>query len=130
MLTVCRGYTIAVVHRRCHHDTVKACCLLWYTAVIQPSGRLSLGNYIGAIRNWVAQQQQADNIFCVVDLHALTVYQEPEILRAKIRETVGLLLACGIDPAQSLLFVQSHVPAHAELAWANPATTSLLPVGT
>jgi len=78
---------------------------------------LSLGNYIGAIRNWVAQQQQADNIFCVVDLHALTVYQEPEILRAKIRETVGLLLACGIDPAQSLLFVQSHVPAHAELAW-------------
>jgi len=84
---------------------------------IQPSGQLHLGNYLGAIRNWVAQQQQADNIFCVVDLHALTVYQDPESLRTKIRETVGLLLACGIDPAQSLLFVQSHVPAHAELAW-------------
>ena len=84
---------------------------------IQPSGHLHLGNYLGAIRNWVAQQHQADNIFCVVDLHALTVYQDPEVLRAKIRETVGLLLACGIDPAQSLLFVQSHVPAHAELAW-------------
>ena len=84
---------------------------------IQPSGHLHLGNYIGAIRNWVAQQQQADKIFCVVDLHALTVYQDSELLRAKIRETVGLLLACGVDPAQSLLFVQSHVPAHAELAW-------------
>ena len=84
---------------------------------IQPSGHLHLGNYLGAICNWVAQQQQADNIFCVVDLHALTIYQDPEILRAKIWETVGLLLACGIDPVQSLLFVQSHVPAHAELAW-------------
>jgi tryptophanyl-tRNA synthetase len=93
---------------------------------IQPSGHLHLGNYIGAIRNWVTQQQHADNIFCVVDLHALTVYQDPEILRAKIRETVGLLLACGIDPAHSLLFVQSHVPAHAELAWVLNCVT---PVG-
>jgi tryptophanyl-tRNA synthetase len=93
---------------------------------IQPSGRLHLGNYLGAIRNWVAQQQQADNIFCVVDLHALTVYQDPESLRAQIRETVGLLLACGIDPAQSLLFLQSHVPAHAELAWVLNCVT---PVG-
>src|SRR5438093_5382866 len=84
---------------------------------IQPSGDLHLGNYIGAIRNWVAQQQQADNIFCVVDLHALTVYQDPAVLRAKIRETVGLLLACGIDPAQSLRLGRSHVSAHAELAW-------------
>src|SRR5918912_250261 len=93
---------------------------------IQPSGQLHLGNYLGAIRNWVAQQQQADNIFCVVDLHALTVYQDPESLRAKIRETVALLLACGIDPDQSLLFVQSHVPAHAELAWVLNCVT---PVG-
>jgi tryptophanyl-tRNA synthetase len=84
---------------------------------IQPSGNLHLGNYIGAIRNWVDSQAQYDNIFCVVDLHALTVYQEPQLLRAKLRETVGVLLACGIDPAQSLLFVQSHVTAHAELAW-------------
>jgi tryptophanyl-tRNA synthetase len=56
---------------------------------IQPSGHLHLGNYIGAIRNWVTQQQQADNIFCVVDLHALTVYQDPKVLRAKILENVG-----------------------------------------
>ena len=68
---------------------------------IQPSGDLHLGNYIGAIRTWVAGQTQFDNIFCVVDLHAITVYQHPEVLRAKIRETVGVLLACGIDPAQS-----------------------------
>ncbi len=65
---------------------------------IQPSGDLHLGNYIGAIRNWVAGQTQFDNIFCVVDLHAITVYQHPEVLRAKIRETVGVLLACGITP--------------------------------
>ena len=84
---------------------------------IQPSGDLHLGNYIGAIRNWVMGQAQSDSIFCVVDLHAITVYQPPEMLYAKIRETVGVLLACGIDPAQSLLFVQSHVTAHAELAW-------------
>ena len=84
---------------------------------IQPSGNLHLGNYIGAIRNWVVSQAQYDNIFCVVDLHALTVYQDPQILRAQIRETVGVLLACGIDPTQSLLFAQSHVSAHAELAW-------------
>src|SRR5262245_17270476 len=75
---------------------------------IQPSGDLHLGNYIGAIRNWVAGQTQFDNIFCVVDLHAITVYQPPEMLRTKIRETVGVLLACGIDAAQSLLFIQSH----------------------
>jgi tryptophanyl-tRNA synthetase len=84
---------------------------------IQPSGNLHLGNYIGAIRNWVVSQAQYDNIFCVVDLHALTVYQNPQMLRAQIRETLGVLLACGIDPTQSLLFVQSHVTAHAELAW-------------
>jgi tryptophanyl-tRNA synthetase len=84
---------------------------------IQPSGNLHLGNYIGAIRNWVVSQAQYDNIFCVVDLHALTVYQNPQMLRAQIRETIGVLLACGIDPAQSLLFVQSHVTAHAELTW-------------
>jgi len=93
---------------------------------IQPSGDLHLGNYIGAIRNWVAGQTQFDNIFCVVDLHAITVYQHPEVLRAKIRETVGVLLACGIDPAQSLLFIQSHVTAHTALAW---VLNCLTPVG-
>ncbi len=93
---------------------------------IQPSGDLHLGNYIGAIRNWVAGQTQFDNIFCVVDLHAITVYQHPEVLRTKIRETVGVLLACGIDPAQSLLFIQSHVTAHTTLAW---VLNCLTPVG-
>jgi tryptophanyl-tRNA synthetase len=93
---------------------------------IQPSGDLHLGNYIGAIRNWVAGQAQFDNIFCVVDLHAITVYQHPEALRTKIRETVGVLLACGIEPAQSLLFRQSHVTAHTELAW---VLNCITPVG-
>jgi tryptophanyl-tRNA synthetase len=93
---------------------------------IQPSGDLHLGNYIGAIRNWVAAQSQADNIFCIVDLHALTVYQDPAVLRRTTRETAGLLLACGIDPAQCLLFLQSQVTAHAELAW---ILNCLTPVG-
>ncbi len=84
---------------------------------IQPTGDFHIGNYIGAIKRWVAEQDLYDNIFCVVDLHAITLYQDPKILRAKIRQAAGVLLACGIDPQKSLLFVQSHVPAHAELAW-------------
>lgn len=84
---------------------------------IQPTGNIHLGNYLAAIRNWVASQPEYDNIFCVVDLHAITVYQDPGVLRAKVRELTALLFACGIDPQQSTLFVQSHVPAHSELAW-------------
>jgi tryptophanyl-tRNA synthetase len=86
---------------------------------MQPSaGSLHLGNYLGALVNWVAMQQQFDAVYCVVDLHAITVDQPPrDELRARTRRTAAQYLAAGIDPSQSLLFVQSHVPAHAELAW-------------
>jgi tryptophanyl-tRNA synthetase len=84
---------------------------------IQPSGALTIGNYLGAIRNWVRDQERFDNIFCVVDLHALTVPQDPEALRRQTWEVAAILLAAGIDPSRSLLFVQSHVKEHTELAW-------------
>jgi len=84
---------------------------------IQPTGDIHIGNYLGAIRHWVASQGELDSIFCVVDLHAITVPQDPETLKLKVRETAGLLLAAGIDPKVSALFVQSHISAHAELAW-------------
>jgi tryptophanyl-tRNA synthetase len=84
---------------------------------IQPTGNIHLGNYLGAIRHWVASQVEFENIFCIVDLHAITVSQDPPILKSKIRELAGLLLAAGIDPKLSALFVQSHISAHAELAW-------------
>jgi tryptophanyl-tRNA synthetase len=84
---------------------------------IQPTGNQHIGNYLGATRRWAAEQDNYDNIFCVVDLHAITVPQDPKVLKAKIRELSGLLLAAGIDPDKSILFVQSHVAAHSELAW-------------
>jgi len=84
---------------------------------IQPTGNLHIGNLIGAIRHWVAGQDDTDSFFCIVDLHAITVQQEPLVLRAKTREVAGLLLAAGLDPKRCTLFVQSHVTAHAELAW-------------
>lgn len=84
---------------------------------IQPTGMIHIGNYLGAVKNWVASQAEFDNIFCVVDLHAITVPQDPKQLHRRTRELAGLLFAAGIDPKQSVLFVQSHVAAHAELAW-------------
>jgi tryptophanyl-tRNA synthetase len=84
---------------------------------IQPTGEIHIGRYLGAIRHWVAMQEDYDNIFCVVDLHAITVPQDPRLLRERTREFAGLLMAAGIDPERSILFVQSHVAAHAELAW-------------
>jgi tryptophanyl-tRNA synthetase len=84
---------------------------------IQPSGIPTLGNYLGAIRNWVALQADHDCLFCVVDLHAITQWQEPEALRRQTREMAATLLACGIDPARAVLFAQSAVSAHARLAW-------------
>ncbi|HEX9975828.1 MAG TPA: tryptophan--tRNA ligase [Dehalococcoidales bacterium] len=84
---------------------------------IQPTGNLHIGNYLGAMSQWVPMQTEFDCLYCVVDLHAITVPQDPGILKAKTREVTGLLLAVGIDPKQSILFVQSHVSAHAELAW-------------
>lgn len=84
---------------------------------IQPSGAPHIGNYLGAIRHWVAEQDVFDNIYCVVDMHALTVPQDPTELRENVRQLAATLLACGLDPKRSALFVQSHVHEHAELAW-------------
>lgn len=84
---------------------------------IQPTGNIHIGNLIGAIRHWVASQDEFDNIFCVVDLHSITVPQDPKVLASKTRELIGLLLSAGIDPAKSVVFVQSQISAHAELAW-------------
>ena len=84
---------------------------------VQPTGNLHLGNYLGAIRNWVRLQNDFECIYCIVDLHAITVWQEPQQLRATTREVAAGLLAAGIDPNTSILFNQSQVPAHAELAW-------------
>lgn len=92
---------------------------------IQPSGSLHLGNYLGAIRRWVAGQDERENFICVVDLHAITVYQEPVRLKRQIRELTAMLLASGIDPEKTTLFVQSHVRAHAECAWLFSCTTPL-----
>ncbi len=84
---------------------------------IQPTGIPTLGNYLGALRNWVQMQDEFDCAFAVADLHAITVRQEPAKLRQQITEMFALLLAIGLDPKNSLLFVQSHVPAHTQLAW-------------
>jgi tryptophanyl-tRNA synthetase len=84
---------------------------------IQPTGDKHLGNYIGAIRRWVAQQDEADCFYPIVDLHAITVPQEPEELRQSTLNLAALLIACGINPDRSTLFVQSHVPEHPRLAW-------------
>jgi tryptophanyl-tRNA synthetase len=84
---------------------------------IQPSGNLHLGNYLGAIRNWVSLQESFDSIYCLVDLHALTAPQDPDQLRGNVREVTAGLIAAGIDPERCIIFCQSAVPAHSELAW-------------
>jgi tryptophanyl-tRNA synthetase len=84
---------------------------------IQPTGAIHIGNYFGAIKQWVAGQDDAENIFCLVDMHALTVPQEPDVLRGQILETAMVLFAAGIDPLKSRLFAQSHVREHGELTW-------------
>src|ERR1700693_1194961 len=93
---------------------------------IQPTGSPHIGNYLGALKNWAKIQYDYDSIYCIVDLHAITVYQQPGELRAKIEELAGMLLAIGIDPAHSSLIVQSAIPQHAELAW---LLTCVTPVG-
>ncbi|GAB4429970.1 MAG: tryptophan--tRNA ligase [Chloroflexi bacterium OHK40] len=92
---------------------------------IQPSGMLQLGNYLGAIQQWVAGQGEKINFICIVDLHTITVPQEPAVLRRQTRELAALLIACGIDPQQTTLFVQSHVRAHAECCWLLNCVTPL-----
>lgn len=84
---------------------------------IQPSGDLTIGNYLGALKNWVDLQDKYDSYFCVVDMHAITVRQEPKNLRQRTLEVLAIYLASGIDPEKSTIFIQSHVPAHAEAAW-------------
>ncbi|TCJ20518.1 tryptophan--tRNA ligase [Rubrobacter taiwanensis] len=84
---------------------------------IQPSGNLHLGNYLGALKNWVAIQEDYENYFCIVDLHALTVPQDPKVLREKIREVAAIYLAVGLDPEHCTIFRQSRVSEHTELAW-------------
>jgi len=84
---------------------------------IKPSGELTLGNYLGAIKNWVKLQDQYDSYFCVVDLHAITVRQEPKDLRQRTLEVLAIYIAAGIEPEKNTLFIQSHVPAHSEASW-------------
>ncbi len=93
----------------CSKKTVLSC--------IQPSGALTLGNYLGALKNWVNMQEEFDCTFAVADLHAITVRQEPARFRSQIYSTCALLLALGLDPEKSTLFIQSHVKSHAELMW-------------
>ena len=93
---------------------------------IQPSGHIHIGNYIGAVRNWLANLDSRDNIFCVVDQHAITVDYDPDALREGTRQAVALYMACGLDPAKCRLFVQSHIPEHTELAW---LLTCITPMG-
>lgn len=93
---------------------------------IQPTGSPHIGNYLGALKNWAKIQYDYDSIYCIVDLHAITAYQNPIELRAKIEELAGMLLAIGIDPTHSSLIVQSSVAGHAELAW---MLTCVTPIG-
>jgi tryptophanyl-tRNA synthetase len=93
---------------------------------MQPSGNLHIGNYLGALKNWVRIQNDYECIFCIVDLHAITVQQDPAELQSKIREIAALYLAAGIDPKVCSIMVQSAVPAHSELAW---MLTCVTPVG-
>lgn len=92
---------------------------------IQPSGNLTIGNYIGAIRQWVNNQDQFDAYYCVVDLHAITVDYDHKILGEKSREVAALYIACGIDPSQNVIFIQSHVTEHSELSWLLTCSTPL-----
>ena len=92
---------------------------------VQPSGQLHIGNYLGALKSWAEIQGNYESIFCIVDLHAITVYQDPKELQHKIRETAALFLASGIDPDQSSVVVQSSVSGHAELAWLLTCVTPL-----
>ena len=84
---------------------------------VQPTGSLHLGNYLGAIRNFVDIQEDYDAVYCIVDLHAITVWQEPAELKQNILDVAAAYLACGIDPKRSTVFVQSEISGHAELAW-------------
>lgn len=85
---------------------------------VQPSGNITLGNYLGAIKNWINLQEDYNCIYAMMDMHAITVRQNPQELRKRTLDLLKIYIACGIDPEKSLLFIQSQVPAHAQLAWA------------
>ena len=93
---------------------------------IQPTGNIHLGNYLGAVKNWVDRQEEYENIFCVVNSHAITIPQNPKTLREKTFELCAMLLACGIDPQKSTLFIQSEIQEHTSLAW---LLTCITPMG-
>ena len=84
---------------------------------IQPSGELTLGSYMGAIKNWVALQEEYECLYCIVDMHAITVRQDPAMLRKRSISQLAQYIACGLDPQKNIMFIQSHVPQHAELGW-------------
>ena len=84
---------------------------------MQPTGNLHLGNYLGAMLNWIKMAETHETLYCVVDMHAITVWQDPALLRKAIRDVTAAYIACGLDPAKSIIFNQSQVPEHAELAW-------------
>jgi tryptophanyl-tRNA synthetase len=92
---------------------------------VQPTGQLHIGNYLGALKNWADIQSRYESIFCIVDLHAITIFQDPRELAQKIRETAALFIAAGIDPEESSIVVQSSVSGHAELAWLLTCVTPL-----
>ena len=84
---------------------------------MQPSGTITLGNYLGALKNWTNLQDEYNCLYCIVDMHAITVKQEPAVLRKNARDLMMMYIAAGIDPEKNVMYMQSHVPAHAELAW-------------
>lgn len=92
---------------------------------MQPSGELTLGNYLGALKNWIKLQDDYDCMYSIMNMHAITVRQEPAELRKRSMEVLMQYMACGIDPEKSILFFQSHVPAHAELAWVLSCNTQM-----
>lgn len=92
---------------------------------IQPSGNLTLGNYLGALSNFSELQEEYDCIYCIVDMHAVTAYQDPKSLRKNTLDVLALYLAAGIDPEKSIIYIQSHVPEHTELAWLLNTVTSV-----
>ena len=92
---------------------------------VQPTGALHIGNWLGAIRNWVDLQKDYETFFCVVDLHAITVPHDPKLLTENTFSTAALYIACGIDPSESTIFVQSHVKAHSQLCWLLNCVTPL-----
>ncbi len=96
---------------------------------IQPTGELHIGNYLGAIKNWVALIEEFECVYCVVDYHAITIEYDPAEMQERVRNAAATLIGCGIDPERCMLFVQSHVPEHCELAWIFNSVTPMGELG-